>query len=223
MVRSRSELAIVSLLVAVAGCSFQRRSSDYACDTPADCGAGRSCENGWCVEIGGPTFDADPSAPDADPNAPDSAPSDAFACPTTCGFCDELNICHISCNTSDVSAPCNAAPVVCPPGVACKVECMATDSCLMGVDCSAASNCRVECTGGGSCDGPIACSDGPCTVECTNTNTCTGGIDCEDSCSCLTDCMGGGSCVPDPVCPPGCSQGGNCRNTQQECSTCTAG
>ena len=100
---------------------------------------------------------------------------------------------------------------------------MATDSCLMGVDCSAASNCRVECTGGGSCDGPIACSDGPCTVECTNTNTCTGGIDCEDSCSCLTDCMGGGSCVPDPVCPPGCSQGGNCRNTQQECSTCTAG
>ena len=215
--------AMLLLAAIAAGCSFQRRSEGYACETPTDCGPGRTCDQGWCVEVGGPTIDADPNAPDADPNLPDGAPADAFVCPTGCDFCDEVGICHITCNTSDVGAPCNAAAVACPAGVACKIECLATDSCAMGVNCSAASNCRVECTGIDSCAGPITCSDGPCHVECTNTNACGGNISCPDSCSCFTDCSGGGACGGTITCPPGCSQGGECRNNQQECSTCTGG
>jgi hypothetical protein len=217
----RGGRAALILGVALAcGCSFQHRSEDYACEVPSDCGSGRTCDQGWCVEVGGPVVDADPNAPDADPNAPDAQPADAFVCPGACDFCDELAICHIQCSAG---TPCNTAPVVCPAGVACKVECMGTDTCEMGVDCTASSNCRVECTGSSSCGGPIACGEGPCTVECTNTSTCTGGIDCVDSCSCLTDCSGGGACVPPPECPAGCGSGGDCRNNQQECNTCTAG
>jgi hypothetical protein len=206
--------SIAVLLAAVAGCSFQRRSSEYACDVPADCGAGRTCENGWCVEIGGPVIDADPSAPDADPNAPDGATPDAFVCPLGCTTC-EGEICVITCNTSDVGAPCNAAPIVCPAGVACKVECLAGSSCASGVDCSQSSNCRIECTGTSACDGPLTCGEGPCHIECDD-GTCTGGIDCREACQCQTFCAGGSSCMPLPMCkiPTG---GGDCVGGQDEC------
>lgn len=214
----RAALAAAFLLAATTGCSFQRRSEGYACEAPADCGAGRTCDQGWCVEVGGPTIDADPNAPDADPNLPDGAPPDAFVCPTGCDFCDEIGICHINCNTSDVGAPCNAAPVVCPPGVVCKIECLADDSCASGVDCTQSANCRVECTGNGSCAGPLDCSEGPCHIECSS-GSCTGGIDCADSCSCFVDCAGG-ACTGSTTCPDGCQSGNECRNNQQECSTC---
>ena len=213
--------ALVILVAAAAGCSFQRRSEGYACETPTDCGAGRTCDQGWCVEIGGPTIDADPNAPDADPNAPDSGTSDAFVCPVGCGFCDELNTCIIQCNAGN---PCNTAPVVCPPGQRCKIECLTAGTCAMGIDCSAATNCRIECGGSSACAGPIACGEGPCTIECTNTDTCTGGIDCADSCQCLTQCSGGGSCTPAPVCPspPQCTNGNECLASHPNCMTCGA-
>lgn len=214
--------AIVALALAAAGCSFQRRSEGYACETSSECGAGRACDQGWCVEVGGPTIDADPNAPDADPTLPDGAPADAFVCPAGCDFCDEVDICHITCNTSDVGAPCNASPVLCPPGAVCKIECLAGDSCAAGVDCTDSANCRIECTGIGSCGGPLDCSDGPCHVECTATGTCTGGIDCADSCSCFVQCAGG-ACTGTTTCPAGCQAGNECRNNQQECSTCAGG
>lgn len=214
---------LVLFLAAAASCSFQRRSSEYACDTPTDCGAGRTCDNGWCVEIGGPTIDADPDAPDADPNQPDGAPADAFVCPPppACSFCDELNTCVITCNAGN---PCNTAPVVCPAGQRCKIECLTADTCDMGIDCSNASNCRIECGGSGACGGPITCGEGPCTIECTNTGTCTGGINCADSCQCSTDCSGAGSCMPAPICPapPQCSNGDVCLATHPNCMTCGA-
>jgi hypothetical protein len=202
--------ALIALLL-VGGCSFERRTADYACNGPEDCGTGRTCDLGWCVEIGGPVVDADPNAPDADPNAPDASMSDAFACPSVCTSCDELNVCLIQCNTSDPGAPCNSAPIVCPPGVICKI----------GVDCSQSANCRVECTGDDSCAGAITCGEGPCHVECVDVNTCAEGIDCAASCSCFTDCSGFDACATPPTCPTGCEQGGECRNNQQVCSTCT--
>ncbi len=206
-----------ALLLAVAlagGCSFQRRSEGYACEVPTDCGSGRTCDQGWCVEVGGPTIDADPNAPDADPTLPDGAPPDAFVCPAGCNGCDG-EVCLITCNTSDPGAACNAAPIVCPAGVACKVECLAGDSCAAGVDCSDSSNCRVECTGNSSCGGPLTCGDGPCHIECDD-GTCTGGIDCRTSCQCVTMCAGNSSCIPAPMCkiPEG---GGDCVGGQNEC------
>jgi len=198
----------------VAACSFQRRSEDYACQVASDCGAGRTCDQGWCVEVGGPVVDADPNAPDADPTLPDGAPPDAFVCPPACSSCDG-DICLIACDTSDGAAPCNASPVVCPAGIQCKVECLADSSCASGVDCSQSSNCRIECTGTGSCDAPLTCGAGPCHIECDD-GTCTGGIDCREACQCQTFCTGNSSCLPAPMCkvPVG---GGDCVGAQSEC------
>jgi hypothetical protein len=205
---------LLVIAIAAGGCSFQRRSESYTCQVPSDCGPGRTCDQGWCVEVGEPGIDADPDAPDADPNAPDGAPPDAFVCPPECSSC-EGTLCIIQCNTSDGAAPCNAAPITCPPGVACKVECLAGNSCASGVDCSDSANCRIECTGTGSCAGPLTCGAGPCHIECDD-GTCTGGIDCREACQCQTFCAGNTSCMPLPMCkiPQG---GGDCIGGQNEC------
>lgn len=180
-------LLAVALLTA---CSVDRRSESYTCDTETDCGAGRTCDEGWCVEVGGggdgdggelPVVDADPNAPDADPDAPDAA----FICPPTCSSCNIDNVCIMAC-AADASCP---TQVVCPPGVSCKVECEGANSCAAGVDCSDASSCRIECTGVDSCAQRIVCGQGQCIVECNANGSCAAGTDCSESCSCLTNCV----------------------------------
>lgn len=214
--KRRGALVAILFAAGAGGCSFQHRSEAYACETADECGAGRLCDRGWCVEVAGPAIDADP-------NAPDAPPGDAFVCPAACDSCDELGTCVITCDTSDVSAPCNAAALVCPAGIACRVQCLAADSCAMGVDCSAASSCEIACQANNSCPGPLACGAGPCTVDCSSVGACTGGVDCAISCSCTTPCGGGGACQPEPICPEGCSSGGECRNDLPECDTCAGG
>ncbi len=208
--------AVTALAAAVAGCQIDRRSPGFACDTTADCEGGRICDQGWCVDTGSPP-DADPNQPDADPNAPDAGATDAFVCPSVCSSCDIDNFCIMNCPTAG-SCP---TPVVCPPGVRCKVECNGIGSCAGGIDCSAAISCRIECTQQDSCGGLITCGDGLCRVECMGASSCTGGIDCDQSCACDTFCTGTGSCTIAPLCPgpPQC-QGGDCSSLQGQCNTC---
>jgi hypothetical protein len=179
------------LLAALGACSLERRSDSFACENQSDCGDGRTCDQGWCVETGGPTIDADPNAPDADPNAPDAdpnapdgAPADAFQCPLACSSCNEDNVCIMACAADDSCAE----QVVCPPGVSCKVECEGDNSCAAGVDCTDATSCRIECNGAGACAERLLCGAGQCIVECPGDGSCAAGTDCSDSCSCQTTC-----------------------------------
>jgi hypothetical protein len=213
-----ARLAVVLAAAALAsGCSFDRRSHQFACDMPTDCDDEHICDQGWCVPIGGDD-DAAPQA-DADPNAPDAGTADAFVCPPGCTSCDIEGVCNITCATA---GSCSAAPVVCPANVPCKVECNGDSSCAMGIDCSAAESCRIECTNSNSCGGPITCAlDGYCRVECEGLNSCTGGIDCDQSCACDTFCTGSGSCTIEPLCPgPSQCTGGPCSSLQGQCNSC---
>lgn len=230
MIRAAA-LSWLAVLACTAGC-FDRRSKAFACEREEDCGNGRTCQEGWCVEAAAPTIDADPDAPDADPDAPDADPNapDAgpFECPPECGSCDETNTCIMNC-AGDDSCP---TTVVCPMGVKCKVECGGARSCMAGVDCSDASLCRIECMGTDSCAGLVECGAGTCLVECGDTNgngmnSCALGVDCDQSCQCDTLCDGSGSCAVAPTCPdpPGgqdCTAGdGDCDSTHPDCKTCT--
>jgi hypothetical protein len=209
-VSARDRLLATVLLLGATGC-FDRRSDAYTCTLPSDCGDGRTCDQGWCVEVGG-------ALADADPDAPDGEPADAFACPAACSSCDESGTCLIACSAAG-SCP---TLVTCPPGIACKVDCSGIDSCLAGIDCSAAGSCRIECSLDRACAGPITCGTGVCLVECKGIDSCAGGIECRESCQCQTDCDGAGSCAIDPSCPEtgNCFQGGNCTFAPGPCNTC---
>ena len=210
---------LVAVMVgSLAGCPFQRRSEGYACDGPGDCGDGRVCSAGWCIESG----DGGQAVADADPDAPDAhvGPDSSFVCPPTCSRCD-VDTCVMDCAVSDACA----TEVVCPPGVKCRVECTGKNSCGGGIDCTTASECLVICIGNDSCDSLISCGTGPCRVNCTSPSTCTAGIDCADSCRCDTLCSGANSCTIPPTCPSStCTDmtTDECDSTlDQSCDDCT--
>jgi hypothetical protein len=223
---TRHLLAAAALLIALTGCKVDRRSEGYTCETETDCGAGRTCDQGWCVEVGGGDGDADPNAPDADPNAPDadpnapdSGPDAAFVCPEGCSSCDEDDTCIITC----AGASSCAEQVVCPAGVKCKVECAGAGSCAAGVDCTAATRCEIECgPGDDACGGLLECGEGLCLVECSSTGSCALGTSCEDSCQCRTQCADD-ACATASTCPPdpNCTQGGECKDTHPDCLNCS--
>ena len=216
------------LLTLLAGCTFERRTLDYACPNTSDCDDGRVCNaDGWCVvsttepDAGGdagPTIDSGPMI-DGGPPADASTP-DAFVCPPGCTSCVG-DLCVITCAPTGSCA----TQVVCPAGVKCKVECNGDSSCGAGVDCSAAASCVIECTNTGSCAGALTCGAGRCRVECQGGDSCLGGIDCSDSCACDTFCTGVGSCTTLPVCahpegPQGCVKSGECESTAGQCNDC---
>ena len=93
--------------------------------------------------------------------APDGA---AFTCPAACTSCTPTT-CNILC---DGTHPC-AAPVTCPPGLACHVTCNATDVCSgRAISCAKATSCRVECSQEHACEMvSLECGNGPCRLDCT--------------------------------------------------------
>jgi hypothetical protein len=217
-------LAVFAVVVALAGCKLDRRSGAYACDTQADCDDGRTCDDGWCVEVGGgdggAVADADPDQPDADPNQPDAGPDAAFVCPGACSSCNAENVCIMACPTLGACAD----QVVCPPGVACKVECEGDNSCAAGVDCTDAASCRIECNGAGSCAQRLLCGQGQCIVECPGTDSCTAGTDCSASCACVTNCAAS-ACDAPSACvneEPQCNDNdGDCTGFENgNCNSC---
>jgi hypothetical protein len=186
--------ALLVLLLVVAGCGFETRSQEYACQVAADCGDRRICRDGWCV-LG--SDDIRDAGADADAPTP---------CPAACTECTAAGVCRVACDR-----PGDCEGLVCPPGMPCAVSCTGVNSCD-GIDCRAASSCAIECSRDGSCESAILCGDGPCTIACTGDDTCASGVDCSSSCECAVDCDGAGACDAEAECPaPECEGGdGGC-------------
>ena len=191
----------LAAVAALAACSIEGRSADYACQGPADCPDGRICEAGWCVPGGDPASDAATGADDDAGAGPDAGTATADAAPAVCSedVCDlcDNGTCVFLC-IPDESCP---GTVECPPGIPCRVLCDGDDSCASGVDCSLATTCDITCSDSGACAGPVSCGAGPCEVVCTGRDSCISGVDCSESCACATRCTGSGACALEPECP----------------------
>ncbi len=212
----RPVLTWATLAIALlAGCSFDGRSDQYACDQPSDCTDGRVCLDGFCVFSAG----SDAAVADASPDQPDAdLTPDASTCPPECSSCAG-DLCIIECNTDDACA----TPVVCPAGMPCQVRCTGMASCAGGVDCTDSTACTVICTQADACAGPLECGLGVCDITCSGTSSCTGGIDCSTSCACDTRCTGSNSCLPVPDCPgpPQCTESNDeCSSQGGPCDQC---
>jgi hypothetical protein len=202
-------LGLVAAALTLAACSVDRRSERFVCAEPADCEAGRTCVDGWCV-VDDVSFDAAPGAPDA--------PADALVCPPACTRCDG-DVCVIECIDPNGCA----ARVVCPPGMPCRVRCSGAGACPGGVDCASATACQIQCSTEGTCRGALLCGDGPCDISCSGSGSCIAGLNCESSCSCAVTCTGANSCMPSAaLCPaPSCTSGAGCSTEPAAtCDTC---
>ena len=217
-------LTLLALAAAMAGCGINKRTSEFTCESDADCDADRRCEEGYCTVGVRGIFDAAPGTPDA-PVIPviDASPPDAFICPGACtGGCDVDFTCLIDCS-ADASC---AEPIVCPANLPCQVTCTGAGSCLTTIDCSMAAGCDITCGADGACSGEVSCAaDQACAVNCANADTCAAGVSCADACSCEVLCAGAGSCAMASECPPApankCRTGNGCNTTgHNDCDTC---
>jgi len=204
--------ALLALAAAIAGCSINKRTSAFRCETDSDCESDRRCEEGYCTVGARDLPDAAPGTPDA-PVVPviDAEPPDAFICPTACtGGCEEDFTCLIDCS-ADASC---AEPIVCPANLPCQVTCTGAGSCQTTIDCTAASDCDITCGADDACSGVISCAaDRECDVACSNAGTCAAGVSCADACSCEVVC-GVDACATPATCPPApankCKEGDGC-------------
>lgn len=169
-------VAAVTAALVIGSCSIHHRSSDFACDTSADCAFGRICSDGVCVS----TLPID------------AGPRDAGSlCPAQCTTCDVgQRACLIDCAAGNTGV-CNNR-VTCPEGWNCKIVCNDASTCRNGVDCSDAASCDIACIGTESCRN-IDCGTGTCNVDCIGTDSCQQ-IDCENSCACDVTCSDASRC-----------------------------
>ena len=202
--------AATVLAVAAVSCSINHRSSQFECETTADCEAGRTCSDGLCVTPG--FIDAGVlDGPRKDGPLPDAA-----VCPPGCTSCAPGRVCIIDCSVA--GSGCNAQ-LVCPVGWNCDIRCSTDNSCRAGVNCTAGASCTLQCTGRNSCRG-VACGPGICNVGCTGANSCES-VTCGASCACDVRCSFGASCLT-ALCPrPECDPGRGCSSTLAPvCDTC---
>jgi hypothetical protein len=99
-----------------------------------------------------------------------------------------------------------AAPVICPDGIACRIDCRAAGSCQGDLVCGD-GGCEVVCTGQGACGGGITCGTGDCKVRCgddaSTVGACLGIIDCRPASACDIRCLGDRSCQHAVFCGSG--------------------
>jgi hypothetical protein len=158
-------LVALLMLVGLTGCSIDRRSGAFACESTRDCSGGRVCIDQLCVLPGSGSGDA------------------GSDCPTDCTRC-EGGTCYLDCTEKDCDG------FDCPAGWKCNITC-AQGRCS-NIDCGA-SDCDLMCTGTNACD-DVTCGPGRCNVLCTSGKSCLA-IDCEDACSCQVTCDGLISCA----------------------------
>jgi hypothetical protein len=153
----RGSLAILILLVTLAGCPGGDGALGDTCRGNGDCDGTLQCLNSRCVARCG--------------RAPDCG--DGYSC-------DERGLCQLA--TDDVGEPCSSE-VDCAPGLACQIDGAAVDgnshllaSCTAqysarpaGSDCSADSDCRNG-----------TCALGRCVDLCRETRDCGAGTACVD-------------------------------------------
>lgn len=169
-------VAMAMLVVGLAGCSVDRRSSAFACGGTPDCSGGRVCVDSFCVLPGdgsgacpedctrceGGTCYLDCSKQDCDRF---DCPS-GWKCNITCG---QGRCTNIDCGTSDCDVLCEGTnacdDVDCGTG-RCSVTCSGRLSC-MALDCEDACACDVSCVGA------LACTDVACPQGCAAGNGCS--------------------------------------------------
>jgi hypothetical protein len=203
---SKAATALVVVLAAAglaalstASCSVHRLSDGYACNpagTGSECGSGRFCDQGFCVE-GGSTE----------------------GCPGQCTTCDvEDKTCRIECNAGN---PCSN--VQCPAGYDCTIRCSNSGACGI-VDCAQAHSCDIDCSGSAAC-GPLNCGLQECSIRCAGMFACPL-IDCAASCKCDVTCNNVASCpsmeCPTALgpCTEQGSAGATCDSSQPGCDVC---
>ncbi len=186
-----------------------------------ECSAKETCKRGACVPCADCT---DPtgvdSGPKADTSVEDTGVDASLPCPSVCTSCSpDGRTCNIVC--TDVN--CGTAPVTCPPGRDCTVDCSGHDFCKNTIDCSGATSCRVTCHIGGAdtCHDTVIKCGTKCSVicdgdtkTCHNVNiqaaqssslclSCTGAKEtCQDMAACETPTAG--TCSQS--CPTGCNK-----------------
>jgi len=114
--------------------------------------------------------------------APDTCFLQKWVCNCTPQTCASLGLtCGSASDGCTGSLSCDNAPIVCPSGFDCVVNCSGNHACASGsVTCPGGGlGCVVNCTAGSAdtCDGlAVACSDdGPCRLACdSDTDVCTG-------------------------------------------------
>lgn len=167
-------IAVVVVLAAagiaalsVASCSVHRRSDGFTCDPSGggnECGPGRSCDDGFCVETG----------------------ASGTGCPSQCTSCPDGHSCRIECSAA---TPCGN--VQCPADFDCTVRCTSGAACGE-VDCAQARSCDVGCTTTLAC-GSVTCGKNECMVRCSGSAACPT-VDCATSCSCDVSCANPAAC-----------------------------
>ena len=189
--------ALAVVVLVSADCSVNHRSGEFACTTTADCPAGRTCQDAFCVVPGGgsgsgsDTIDAGviPDGAKLDANMP---PVDAGdVCPAICTSCDpSTHACTIDCS---VDGRCSTqSQVTCPVGFFCNIDCSPDGSCH-NVACTGSLGCTIACTGQNSCR-TATCGSGPCDVDCSGDASCRT-VTCADSCQCDVTCPVNNDCL----------------------------
>jgi len=195
-VKSLAVTLTAGLLVIAASCLIDRKSSDFECSPGDDCGVGRMCDQGFCVQE---------------------------ECPSACNDgCNTVSrTCDINCNGV---GECGAT--VCPAGYACSISCSRMNACssvdcTMATSCEISCSDRNACgsitCGSGACD--IQCTD---TDACGAIN-CGGSCACDVQCSTIGDECSTMTCPAGTGTP--CTQDGTtatvCASNQQAgCGTC---
>lgn len=122
------------------------------------------------------------------------------ACAAADGSC-VANVCVIAATAETA--------VMCPTGMACRIECTGSGRpCRDGASCGAATECELRCIGYRACQSGASCGTAPsCTVTCDGEEACEDGISTGAGTSCTSHCCGPeacsqgvGSCVNDAVC-----------------------
>jgi len=219
MTHALRRLAILCVAaIGAASCSIHHRSGELACQSQADCSAGRSCLDGVCVVTlidGGISGSGDAPGGTAPPDAP-AIPLDAVpTCPAQCTACDPGALtCTIDCQADPAAC---TQKITCPPGWNCDVECTTAQSCRNGVACEDATACKINCAGQQSCAN-IACSGGACSVQCTGRASCSG-VTCGEG-TCDVACTANDSCATvscgTGACSIGCAGNRSCSNVTCE-------
>jgi hypothetical protein len=165
----------------IAGCGIDVAGSldlgtEASIETPPSLPPGN---DGSIVTDGGTDADADGDA------QPPLTCADSL-CVTNGGRCEDGgNDCIIECNEAGTNC---TGPILCPPGVGCRVVCAFDKTCAQKVDCTQATSCDVACTGMNTCAG-VACAGKSCKVTCSGVESCkTGTIDCTSTDSCTIAC-----------------------------------
>ena len=144
------------------------------------------------------------------------AGADAAECPPPCTSCHEDGTCQIDCGAGECGSG-----VTCPPGRACRVDCVGAQACETGlVDCTQATSCEINCLGEDACDNGVRCGGSTCSVTCEGDAACEDlGVECNAT-TCTIVCDGPKACAKQ-VCCNGADCGDACTDGNGGCCSCS--